>query len=633
MSVFSQKFGVPVTNISTEDGAQNGFQMFAQNMSLPPVHYSDPESDAELELADLDKRQHVYRPLRHDEIRLLILNPGKADDPIECYLEHYPVSSEKPYLALSYVWGSTANPLLIRLDGCNFPVTANLGAFLKSHRREFECHVFWIDALSINQQDIAERSSQVRLMKKVYEGADQVLIWLGYEVENTKSAFDHLKQNHNQKKSTKSDSGSSEDDDRSSDIERLHIEPPPTVENIPINALDGIMDLLARPWWTRIWVYQEATAPARYGSIVLCGSHQVDFEALRECIRHLSQVDAAQYSTRSALIMDEYSQIRRAYHRSGTSDYLLLADLLSTLRGFEATNPRDKLYALIPTSINGNDLLDVDYSLSVEDVYYNSACNILRSDRKLDFLGHCSPRDENSNLELPSWVPDWSQRKCAIHLFKRGASGTLYNACDTLVANFQIDEQRRSLKSIGMIYETVEHVAPSSGDTYDGSLLIIQWTEWLAKVGFSLSSSDSPYVAGTTVEELLLSTMVADCDRIGIDIGKRLPRTEAGKMAQDTKQLITQAISSTSRNGLRGPHPAFLYRKLIITDGGYLGLAAKHVQQGDLVTILGGAQVPVMLRCVGDHHITVGEAYIHGIMDGEAVNDARSKAWQFFHIS
>lgn len=384
MSVFSQVFGVPVTNISTERGGQNGFQMFAQNITLPPVHYSDSESDTELGLDDPNKRQHIYRPLRHDEIRLLIVNPGKADDPIECYLEHYPVGSAKPYRALSYVWGSTESPVLIRLDGCDFLVTANLGAFLKSCRQEFQCHVFWIDALSINQQDIAERNSQIRLMKKVYEGANQVAIWLGDEVENTKPAFDHLKQKYNDKKSTRSDIGISEDGYLSSGIERLRVEPI-TAENISMNALDGIRDLLARPWWNRIWVYREATAPARYGNIVLCGSHQVDFDALRECIRDLCQVNAAQFSTRTALIMDEYSQIRRAYHRSGTSDYLQLADLLSTLRGFEATNPRDKLYALIPTSIDGNDLLDVDYALSVEDVYFNAARSILRNDSNLVF--------------------------------------------------------------------------------------------------------------------------------------------------------------------------------------------------------------------------------------------------------
>src|SRR6186713_1275521 len=110
MSVWSQIFGVPSTSISVEERGQNGFQMFATNTALPPVQYSDPESDAEPELDSFEKRQHVYRPLRSDEIRLLVLNPGTGNDPIECYLEHYPVGSAKPYLALSYVWGSTENP-------------------------------------------------------------------------------------------------------------------------------------------------------------------------------------------------------------------------------------------------------------------------------------------------------------------------------------------------------------------------------------------------------------------------------------------------------------------------------------------------------------------------------------------
>lgn len=37
----------------------------------------------------------------------------------------------------------------------------------------------WADAICINQQDIYERNSQVLLMRHIYEGAEQVLIWLG----------------------------------------------------------------------------------------------------------------------------------------------------------------------------------------------------------------------------------------------------------------------------------------------------------------------------------------------------------------------------------------------------------------------------------------------------------------------
>ena len=57
-----------------------------------------------------------------------------------------------------------------------------------------------------------------------------------------------------------------------------------------------------------------------------------------------------------------------------------------------------------------------------------------------------------------------------------------------------------------------------------------------------------------------------------------------------------------------------------MTEGGHLGLAPRNAVPGDRVVILIGGQVPYILRATGDHHITlVGEAYVHGRMNGEAL--------------
>lgn len=38
---------------------------------------------------------------------------------------------------------------------------------------------YWIDAVCINQSDLAERSAQVQMMDRIYSGADKVTVWLG----------------------------------------------------------------------------------------------------------------------------------------------------------------------------------------------------------------------------------------------------------------------------------------------------------------------------------------------------------------------------------------------------------------------------------------------------------------------
>jgi hypothetical protein len=57
-----------------------------------------------------------------------------------------------------------------------------------------------------------------------------------------------------------------------------------------------------------------------------------------------------------------------------------------------------------------------------------------------------------------------------------------------------------------------------------------------------------------------------------------------------------------------------------VTAKGHLGLGPDHSMPGDTVAILNGSQVPFVLRKHTDKkYAIVGEAYVDGIMDGEAV--------------
>jgi hypothetical protein len=65
-------------------------------------------------------------------------------------------------------------------------------------------------------------------------------------------------------------------------------------------------------------------------------------------------------------------------------------------------------------------------------------------------------------------------------------------------------------------------------------------------------------------------------------------------------------------------------RRMFVTEGGMLGVAPPGVQQGDEVWLLRGARVPFILRRkeVGSENdlTLVGEAYLHGAMNGEMVD-------------
>ncbi|KAK0610839.1 heterokaryon incompatibility, partial [Immersiella caudata] len=58
-------------------------------------------------------------------------------------------------------------------------VTRNCFNALKSLRRPDTPRSLWIDAICINQHDVAERSAQVQIMNSVYSKGSQTVIYLG----------------------------------------------------------------------------------------------------------------------------------------------------------------------------------------------------------------------------------------------------------------------------------------------------------------------------------------------------------------------------------------------------------------------------------------------------------------------
>lgn len=160
----------------------------------------------------------IYQSIGDRSIRLLTLKPGFPSEVIECVLVTIEnVEDAPPYEAISYVWGTEMAEEHIVCNGAAMTVTRNLFDALKylrpfpnwdsvipwstkhplhsSHRPVWDKFarnrneqrenlnalrtLVWLDAICINQMDVEERATQVRMMRKVYEQAATVKIWLG----------------------------------------------------------------------------------------------------------------------------------------------------------------------------------------------------------------------------------------------------------------------------------------------------------------------------------------------------------------------------------------------------------------------------------------------------------------------
>lgn len=133
---------------------------------------------------------YLYQPLlaAPNSIRLLRLLPDTDEAEIRCEIFNYRLRAERSsglYEALSYVWGNSPECKRLFIGDGNgaqayyLNVTTNLYAALRRLRDPDVERIIWIDAISINQEDIEERGSQVQFMASIYSFASRVIVWLG----------------------------------------------------------------------------------------------------------------------------------------------------------------------------------------------------------------------------------------------------------------------------------------------------------------------------------------------------------------------------------------------------------------------------------------------------------------------
>lgn len=138
-----------------------------------------------------------YRTLASkDHIRLLMLHPGKRDDPVTCSLKEVPIrEAEGRYEGISYVWGTSRDSIDIDVDGRQLRIHKNLhDAFLVLRYPSEPRVVAWADAVCIGQADHNEKGDQVKKMAEIFQKATRVLCWPGHDNDVAAgSCFDFVK--------------------------------------------------------------------------------------------------------------------------------------------------------------------------------------------------------------------------------------------------------------------------------------------------------------------------------------------------------------------------------------------------------------------------------------------------------
>ncbi|KAH7236818.1 heterokaryon incompatibility protein-domain-containing protein [Fusarium redolens] len=536
--------------------------------------------------------------------RLLTVLPSHDDtSEISCELHHHELAKCPRYEAISYTWGNEDASERMLVDGKIFKLRPNLYAALKAFRKSDEPIVIWADAICINQQDEVERNHQVLQMNKIYSQAQAVDVWFGSANKSSDTGVAFLNKfyslvyhdvNYQQLLPA-----SAPLDKRAISI---YPESMKSFEDFYAPIL-GLLDdptfaadmshavaFLANSWWRRIWTLQESVLCSN----VICwsGPKTFPFENilyfsyfLYYLINHNVWKEALIPPEMTLGVLRRVEDLRKdmvAYKRIG------LAMALYSTWNRAASDPRDKVIGLLGI-VGPRDDLQPQYSWPVEKVYRAAMRAALVEESNLICLGLISEKKESRNKKLASWVPDFALhsepfKDYITSLSKVLAKRPIYDIC-------------LSQAGIAPTIRTEKDDTESQGVAFWRTVLV------------DLRQGQHPTPAK--------------------GIGpRRLDKNDLEKLSQlDTPEGLEDLLD-TWQSCLRPIYRQLrlieqFNRRFFRTEKGYMGLGPPDIQPGDAICVLLGGCVAYALRRSADETwIYVGECYIHGIMDGEAVAKA-----------
>jgi hypothetical protein len=237
-------------------------------------------------------------------------------------------------------------PVLV--DGTSVEVTTNLAEALSELRKSRELLV-WADALCINQGELYERSYQVQRMGQIYSKARKVISWLGYDGYRSESARVNRDSSGLYKRSG------------------LSVDRNATSHSFLYDNSRLARRLVKSAYWRRIWIIQEVSKASNVE--VWCANWTWDLDALLEFFLSRDASLSISDSDRYVLEAIRYIRTRERQSHIAVARMLLSVSLLRSRMSL-ATDPRDKIYALLSLTLDGNEVVPTpSYRQNVEAIY------------------------------------------------------------------------------------------------------------------------------------------------------------------------------------------------------------------------------------------------------------------------
>ncbi|KAH8668659.1 heterokaryon incompatibility protein-domain-containing protein [Xylariales sp. PMI_506] len=360
--------------------------------------------------------------IEHSRQDIRVLHLLNTDDPtsdIHCELVVVSLEAKPSYRALSYVWGDEDSDRSIHINGQCLPVRKNLYDCLWNLRQTGGSLLdkpLWIDAICINQADIAERNRVVMMMGTIYHSAYAVVSWFGSD-EELATGMSRMQELARSWALLAEKEGAP-------DPLVIH-----THEKLPIlwrdwlrdnhdlwnekTGLHGMTRFFLSDYWRRVWIVQEMLLANADSHELICGSHSMSSAELSlfiNCTLNLfrgerpSELGNA-WTNISLSISQECTVLADMQHiRNGSLEPTLMFILyVSSTR--HSSDPRDAIYGLL--NVISTQTIVPDYNKSVREVYVDWATQTMMEAHSLNLLSFAGASEHSPNrLDLPSWVPN-----------------------------------------------------------------------------------------------------------------------------------------------------------------------------------------------------------------------------------
>ena len=454
----------------------------------------------------------------------------------------------------------------------------------------------------------------------------------------------------------------------------------PFFENIDLNALvirtdymawDFLRDLLMRRWFDRVWTWQEKEL-ARKATIYI-GDRIFSWAELRFAMLLVMGHDLSKTRATPSVMMPgrEYLRVLDSLSVGKSPDLL---DIVMNVRHRDTQLRRDKIFGVIGAAARYQDKSSPDVQhfsrlvnygyLTTEDLYKEFSRYWILEKRDLRVLQACNPHKKKIE-QLPSWVVDWTDITPSHQLTSRlydaskgredldvkyhyhlnsdelHLKGVSIDKVKFVFNDKTIDRYERELKHTTMFH--ADHwrsrlVQPLASLYTAGigaqkidllprgwreAMQQDEWREEYPPTGQSereafwrtLLSDQSPYVTNATDRRI-----PADTDLVSVFDRWAHRRALTPSLLPESMRRRKEAEVSQQR-WLEALHQSVINKRFYITQAGYMGLAPKHIQVGDHICVFFGGKVPFALRKEknADWYTLVEEAYLHGFMDGEAI--------------